>query len=373
MLRVAVGSKALIGVGSTVFGLLGRMESRRLIHLGERIWARSTTALLRLRLDITGVANIEPGGRYIVIALHEGFADAVALLRLPLPLRFLVRDELFEWTALGRYLRATGQIRVDDPATKSSLRSMHRRIEASLASGDSLVVFAQGSILGVEIAFQPGAFHIARRLNVPILPVVITGSHTVWEHPYTPTVRLDQTISVRVLPALTPTSLDAATVRGLERRMKLLALDPSTAPARRFDPDRDGWWDDYRYEIDRDFSELANRLARRRAGSGEGLGGRPVDSATDDFDTPPEGDMAFDVGGSGGWVLVAPRRGRQPLAFDYYVVIAGNTLPGTDRGSIRSLEQVPLDRFRWKVVVSLHSLGSRRFGHHRVSDQGGVG
>jgi 1-acyl-sn-glycerol-3-phosphate acyltransferase len=114
-------------------------------------------------------------------------------------------------------------------------------IEASFATGDSLVVFAQGSILGVEIAFQPGAFHIARRLKVPILPVVMTGSHTVWEHPYAPTVRLDQTIfSIRVLPAPTPRSLDAATVRSLERRMKLLALDPSLAPVRRFDPDRDG-------------------------------------------------------------------------------------------------------------------------------------
>jgi len=49
--------------------------------------------------------------------------------------------------------------------------------------------------------------------------------------------------------------------------MKLLALDPTSAPARGFDPDRDGWWDDYQYEIDPDFSELTSRLARRRAGS----------------------------------------------------------------------------------------------------------
>jgi 1-acyl-sn-glycerol-3-phosphate acyltransferase len=81
----SVGSKVLIGVGSNVFGLLGRVANRRLIHLGERIWARWTTALLGLQLDITGVENIQRGGRYIVIALHEGFADAVALLRLPHP------------------------------------------------------------------------------------------------------------------------------------------------------------------------------------------------------------------------------------------------------------------------------------------------
>jgi len=190
----------------------------------------------------------------------------LALLRLPLPLRFLVRDELFDWVALSRYLRATGQIRVDNPATRSSLRTMHREIEASLATGDSLVVFAQGSILGVEVAFQPGAFRIARRLGTPILPVVITGSHRVWEHPYTSPTRLGERISVRVLPSL-PSEMDAMTFRHLEQQMKTLALDPSTAPARRFDPDCDGWWDEYRYEIDPDFPVLANRLALRRAGS----------------------------------------------------------------------------------------------------------
>lgn len=251
-----------------MFWLLGLTANHKLIHAGERIWARSVSALLRLRLDVSGMENIDPDRRYVVVALHEGFADTVALLQLPLPLRFLVRDELFEWAALGRYLRATRQIRVDDPATRSSLRNMHRHIEESLAAGDNLVVFAQGSILGVEVAFQPGAFRIARRFRMPILPVVITGSHRVWEHPYTPAVRLGQPISVRVLPALAPSELDADTARNLERRMKALALDSSTAPARRFDPDRDGWWDGYRYEIDPDFPALANRLARRRAGSG---------------------------------------------------------------------------------------------------------
>jgi 1-acyl-sn-glycerol-3-phosphate acyltransferase len=37
------------------------------------------TRLLELRLDITGVENIAARQRYVVVALHEGFADAVAL------------------------------------------------------------------------------------------------------------------------------------------------------------------------------------------------------------------------------------------------------------------------------------------------------
>lgn len=265
-LRVAVGSPLLIGLGSIVFWLLGVLGDRNVIHAAERLWARMVVRLLRLRLDLEGIHNIDPERSYVVVSLHEGFADVVGLLHLGLPMRFLVRDELFEWRALGRYLSATGQIKVDERPTRSALRAIYRGIEAAIAGGDSLAVFAQGSILGVEVAFQDGAFRIARRLGLPVLPVVITGSHLVWEHPYSPTVRVDQQVSVRVLPPLEPDRLDAGVTRDLERRMKTVALDPSTAPARRFDPGRDGWWDDYRYEIDPDFPELADRVLARRSG-----------------------------------------------------------------------------------------------------------
>ncbi|MFB3049568.1 MAG: 1-acyl-sn-glycerol-3-phosphate acyltransferase, partial [Acidimicrobiia bacterium] len=51
---------------------------------------------------------------------------------------------------------------------------------------------------------------------------------------------------------------------GVEREMKHRAVASGIAP-RRFDPDRDGWWDDYPYEIDGDFPELANRVAAHRS------------------------------------------------------------------------------------------------------------
>src|SRR5690606_8078474 len=42
---------------------------------------------------------------------------------------------------------------------------------------DSIVAFRQGSILGIETDFTPGAFALARALRRPILPVALTGSH----------------------------------------------------------------------------------------------------------------------------------------------------------------------------------------------------
>lgn len=264
-LRVALGARVLIGAGSAAFWLLGRLGSREGLHAAERRWARLAANILDLRLEIEGTENIRRGRQYLVVSLHEGFADAIALFHLQLPLRFLVRGELFDWPALSRYLRATGHIEVEERPTRASLRRLHRETRAALDEGDSIVVFAQGSILGVEVAFRMGAVRLARSLGADILPVVISGSHRVWEHPYSPVVRLGEQISVRVLEPVASAELDVQLFRDLERRMKRIALDSSTAPARRFNPDVDGWWDDYAYEIDPDFSRLAGRLARRRA------------------------------------------------------------------------------------------------------------
>jgi 1-acyl-sn-glycerol-3-phosphate acyltransferase len=280
--------------------LLGRAGNRRAVHTAERVWARAATALLDLEINITGMHHVDTTKQYVVVSLHEGLTDPVALLRLPLGLRFAARDELFDWPALGRYLRASDQVRVDEQPGRASLRRLYREIGAAFEVGDSLVMFPQGSVLGVEVAFQPGAFRIARHFDRPVLPVVLAGSHRVWEHPFSSTVRLGQRVTMRVLPPIAARDLDAAAILRLERTMKHVALD-SQAPVRRFVPERDGWWDDYRYEIDPCFIELADRLTRRRAGRLAVVGRertRPAGSIGDDLDTPPEGDVATDVPGS---------------------------------------------------------------------------
>jgi 1-acyl-sn-glycerol-3-phosphate acyltransferase len=267
-LRVGVGGLALLRGASVGFACLTHVgTSDRIIHRAERAWARATARTLRLRLDIEGMDLVDPTQTYVITALHEGLVDIVALFHMPLAMRFLVRDELFSWTTLGRYLRATNQIEVSESRELASLRRLYAESKAAISAGESLVVFPQGSVLGIEVGFQEGAFRLARSLGARVLPVVLAGSHRVWEHPFSPLVRLDQRVFMRVLPAIDTHHLTPTASRHLERRMKKIALEESSVTPRRFDPDRDGWWDGYRFEIDPDFPELASRLARRRAGS----------------------------------------------------------------------------------------------------------
>ncbi len=222
----------------------------------------------RIEIDVAGLELVDPAEQYVVAPLHEGFADALALLHLPLGLRFVARDELFDWSTLGRYLVATGHPRMETSTSLAGLRRFQRDVVDVFESGDSLVVFPQGSILGIEVAFEPGAMRISRRHERPLLPVVLTGSHRIWEHPYSPTVRFGERISMRVLEPVPADRVDSAAFRRIERTMKRMALDPSMAAPRRFVPERDGWWDDYRYAIDPDFRDVRELVEAHRDPTG---------------------------------------------------------------------------------------------------------
>jgi len=261
-LRLTFAGALLFGPARPVVIQAARSGRRQRLHGLERAWARAASAALGMQLDVHGLDRVDPGERYVVAPLHEGFADALCLLRLPLDLAFAARDELFEWPTLGPYLEAAGQARIPTSDGPAAYRALFRGAERAFACGESFVVFPQGSILGIEAAFLPGAFRIAERLGRPLLPIVISGTHRVWEHPYASTVRTGVRIHFEVLEAVQPQTI-AARARGLEQDMKRRAL-ASSSPPRRFNPDRDGWWDGYHYEIDPDFGELAGRVAAHR-------------------------------------------------------------------------------------------------------------
>lgn len=254
-----LGAAILVsGAGRVIPHLSGRT-----LHRAERAWAGATRRALGIRLELEGREHIRPDTAYVVASLHEGFADALVLLALGLDIRFIARDELFDWPNLGRYLRQTNQILVPTRADLSATRLLYRQAHAAIAAGESLVVFPQGSLLGLEIAFTDGAFRLARRLGVPLLPVVITGTHRIWEHPFSGRLRFGRRVTARVLAPVPPE--EALRRRGdIERRMKQMATAPGMAPVRHYLPAQDGYWDGYRFEIDPDFPELAADVAAHR-------------------------------------------------------------------------------------------------------------
>lgn len=265
--RIAAGSAVLVRTALPVGAAVSRVVPARWQRTIESRWARTTARHLRIDLRVEGMDNIDPATAYVVMPLHESFVDIPVLLHVPLPMRFIVREELLGFPWMGRYVAATNQIVVaESPATDDLLR-LQAEVRSTLESGESVVVFPQASVLGIEAAFQRGTAWLARTLGAPILPVVISGTHRVWGFPFDTTVRLDQAVTLRVLDPVPPATVTNSSMRALERHMKSLALDSETPP-RRFVPERDGWWDGYRFTIDPDFAELAAAVAERRSSRG---------------------------------------------------------------------------------------------------------
>jgi len=275
-LRAWAAALILLGPANLVLHLAARLPllgSRRTtvpapvrtaVRTAERWWARLGSRLIGLRLDISGLEHIDPNEQYVVVALHEGFADGLALLQLPLSLTAVARDELATFPLLGGQLARGRHLLIDPERPLHATRALHTGAREAIAAGDSLLLFPQGSILGIELQFQPGAFNLAHQLGRPILPVVVTGAHRVWEHPFSATLRLNQRVTVAVLPPV-PATEAIQRQPEIERRMKQRAL-ASPTPPRHFDPNRDGYWDGYRYHIDPAWPALAGRVAAHRRG-----------------------------------------------------------------------------------------------------------
>jgi 1-acyl-sn-glycerol-3-phosphate acyltransferase len=222
---------------------------RQRLHVAERAWADAASDELSIDISVSGLEHVETSRSYVVAPLHEGFADVLALLRLPLALTWVIRDELLELPYFGRYLQTAGHIAVEPESPRAALRRILAGARSAMSSGESLVVFPQGSVLGLDIAFQPGAFRVAEHFDVPVLPVVLTGSHRVWDYPFSAELRSNQKIRMEVLRPIDPTE-GVAQMHRLERRMKRLALRVSDAPARRYVPARDGEWPNHTFAID---------------------------------------------------------------------------------------------------------------------------
>lgn len=114
-------------------------------------------------------------GPCIVVANHASAMDIVCLMQLPLGVgdgRVWAKAWPFHTPLLGRLMRLCGHLHVDDFNILPDAREC-------LARGESLLVFPESSRsrTGGLNRFRDGAFLLAARSGLPVVPVAIHGSH----------------------------------------------------------------------------------------------------------------------------------------------------------------------------------------------------
>jgi 1-acyl-sn-glycerol-3-phosphate acyltransferase len=237
-------------IGPGVAAVVGAAASgnRRRLRRAERVWADAAVSALQVQMTTAGLDLVDPQVQYVVAPLHEGFADVLALLRLPLDLSFVIRDELLDLPYFGEYLQLAGHIAVEPESPRAAFRALLREVPTVLEQGDSLVVFPQGTLLGIETRFQPGAFQLADRFGLSVLPVALSGSHQIWDYPFERTLKRGQSLRLEVLDPV-PAGQAMLRMADVEAEMKRRARQGSV-PVRHYVPERDGLWEGYRFELE---------------------------------------------------------------------------------------------------------------------------
>jgi 1-acyl-sn-glycerol-3-phosphate acyltransferase len=144
----------------------------------ERCVVRALFRILT-RWEVIGLENVPPQGPFIVITNHLSMLDPPAVMA-ALPCRVIAM-------AASKYIRhpfgfLLGTANVIFVRRGEADRRALRKALAVLASGGVLGIAPEGtrSKTGALQRGKPGAAYLALRANVPLLPVVLTGTERVF-------------------------------------------------------------------------------------------------------------------------------------------------------------------------------------------------
>ena len=147
-------------------------------HWCARWWCRLVAWTIFARIHVHGVQHVRRGRPYVYMANHASLIDTPALFAyLPHQFRIMAKKSLFNVPFMGWHLRTAGHFPIDHGNPRKTATSLRRVIEG-VKAGRSLAVFPEGRRTedGQLQAFEPGAFKIALRAGVPIVPVTIRGT-----------------------------------------------------------------------------------------------------------------------------------------------------------------------------------------------------
>jgi 1-acyl-sn-glycerol-3-phosphate acyltransferase len=130
-----------------------------------------------IRVETCGRPNVLRGRACIFMPNHTSNVDPPALVPLLPRVAILAKKEFFRIPILNVAMRVAGFIPVDRSNHEAAIRSAERALDG-LRSGLPFLIYPEGtrSPDGVLGAFKKGAFVLAIKAGVPIVPITIEGA-----------------------------------------------------------------------------------------------------------------------------------------------------------------------------------------------------
>jgi 1-acyl-sn-glycerol-3-phosphate acyltransferase len=120
--------------------------------------------------------NVPKTGAAIIIANHITYMDGMVLnAAIDRPIRFVIDHDIYHVPAVKHFMDLNGAIPIEP--NRASVKQALRKVSEAMKQGDLVVIFPEGSLTytGNMIRFRFGVEWMAKRDNVPIVPVALKG------------------------------------------------------------------------------------------------------------------------------------------------------------------------------------------------------
>jgi 1-acyl-sn-glycerol-3-phosphate acyltransferase len=166
-----------LGIISIPVSLFG--EKTRILHSFARFWSALIMKTILSPTKVTGLDQIDTSKPLVYAANHASALDIPVLyVNLPFQFRIVFKKELLVYPIVGWHLKRSGQICINQQNPAGSIGSIRSAVK-SLKGGMPLVIFPEGgrSRDGEIMPFLPGAFFMAIKAQVDVVPVALVGTY----------------------------------------------------------------------------------------------------------------------------------------------------------------------------------------------------
>ncbi len=174
----------LIWSYTIILGILSLLSSffdpnGRIQHGFARFWSWLIMKTIFSPVTVVGLDRIDTSRPHVYAVNHASALDIPVLyVHLPFQFRIMAKKELFRYPFVGWHLKRSGQIRVDQQNPMASIGDIKSAVK-TLKAGMPVVIFPEGgrTANGQIKAFLPGAFFLAVRAQVDIVPMALVGTY----------------------------------------------------------------------------------------------------------------------------------------------------------------------------------------------------
>lgn len=168
----------VISLSALVFYLLTRSPQK--VHAHARIWGKILLSLAGSRVELTGAENCTNDHPVLIVSNHQSIYDILAYSAcLPIQFHWIAKKELFLIPFVGLSMRAAGYVPIDRGHREKAYQTLGDA--GSTLKTKSILIFPEGTRTrsGDMLPFKHGASYLLASAQVPVLPIMISGSYQV--------------------------------------------------------------------------------------------------------------------------------------------------------------------------------------------------